>query len=88
MIWCSLAYQKWLTQHKIIFPFWLTLEVDVGADGVEVVLDHGHALPETDDVVVTRQEVEALVVHLTEISILLSHTGPRCYKAEFLHFSW
>ena len=76
-----------LTQHEVVFPARLALEVDVGADGVEVVLDHGHALPETDDVVVTRQEVEALVVHLTEISILLSHTGPRCYKAEFLHFS-
>ena len=54
MIWCSLAYQKWLTQHKIVFPFWLTLEVDIGADGVEVVLDHGHALTEADDVVVAR----------------------------------
>ena len=31
---------------------------------MEVVLDHGHALPEPDDVVVAGHEVDALVVHL------------------------
>ena len=31
---------------------------------MEVVLDHGHATPEADDVVVTGDKVEALVVNL------------------------
>jgi len=33
---------------------------------VEVVLDHGHTLPETDDVVMTWQEIKALVIDLAE----------------------
>ena len=33
---------------------------------MEVVLDHGHALPETDDVVMTWQEIETLVIDLAE----------------------
>ncbi len=34
---------------------------------MKVVLDHGDALPEADDVVVPGHEVEALVVHLTAV---------------------
>ena len=36
---------------------------------MEVVLDHGNSFPETDDVVMTWQEVETLVINLTEINI-------------------
>ena len=42
----------------------MRLEGDPGADGVEIVLDHGHALPETDHVVMAGKEVEALVINL------------------------
>ena len=59
-----------LTEHEVVFPFDVVLERDPRADGVEVVVDHGDALAEADDVVVAGDEVKALVVNLAKKQIV------------------
>ena len=49
---------------------------------MEVVLDHGLALPEADDVVVAGHEVEALVVHLAAVD---GEPGHHVARVPLLH---
>ena len=61
----------------------MIFELDPRADGVEVILDHRHAFPEADDVVVAGQEVETLVIHLAEKQEWLKVKGVCCQSSGY-----
>ena len=59
-----------LTYHDVVLPCGVVGELDPRADGVEVILGEHNTAPEPDDVVVTGNEVDTLVVDLTETNNL------------------
>ena len=54
-----------LTQHQIIFPSGIILELNPRTNGLKIVHDHGHAFSKSYDVVVSGNKIKTLVINLT-----------------------
>ena len=59
-----------LTQKQIVFPFILGGELSPRTDRMEVIFDHGKTFTVANNVVMSRNDVEANVILLTAITMI------------------
>merc|ERR1712012_362927 len=66
-----------LFQPEVILPFDLILELNPRTNSMKIIFNHSHAFTRSDDIMVSRHEIKALIIHLTSINSQPGHHVPR-----------